>query len=174
MSPRDVLYTKVIGSLALWLALMFLLLFSLEAKGEEAGTWYAMAGSTTGQEWLGSKQAEPSSAVAVLGWDSGRFWNDRVRLELEGQATNYWIGLATGVRVDLGRGFHAVLGTGAGVLDADLDWQSDGFNFLLQGGVGMEWRRLRVDVRLHHISNARLRQPNSGTNAVMVLLGGRW
>ena len=52
-------------------------------------------------------------------------------------------------------------------LDYDLVDQSDGFNFVIQGGVGLRYwlperRRGAVDLpaRFHHISNAGLRLPD--------------
>lgn len=59
---------------------------------------------------------------------------------------------------------------GAGILGTDLDLrgQSDGFNFTVQGGAGLHFFVLprvavTAEARLHHISNAGLRVPNSGT-----------
>jgi len=70
------------------------------------------------------------------------------------------------------------LEAGAGLLgtDFDLKGQSDGFNFSVQGGLGLHFfllPRLAVtaEARLHHISNAGLRQPNNGINDCLFLLG---
>jgi lipid A 3-O-deacylase len=67
---------------------------------------------------------------------------------------------------------------GGGILGTDLDLkeQSDGFNFSVQGGVGAHYFVLphvavTAEWRLHHISNAGLRQPNSGINDSLFLLG---
>ncbi len=67
---------------------------------------------------------------------------------------------------------------GAGVVgtDFDLHGQSDGFNFSLQGGLGfhaflMPRMALTAEARLHHISNAGLRTPNSGINDCLFLAG---
>jgi opacity protein-like surface antigen len=67
---------------------------------------------------------------------------------------------------------------GAGLVGTDLDLkgQSDGFNFSLQGGLGFHFfvqSRLAVtaEARYHHISNANLRNPNSGINDCLFLLG---
>ena len=67
---------------------------------------------------------------------------------------------------------------GAGLLgtDFDLKGQSDGFNFSVQGGLGLHFFVLprvavTAEARLHHISNAGLRQPNNGINDCLFLLG---
>lgn len=67
---------------------------------------------------------------------------------------------------------------GAGLVGTDLDLkeQSDGFNFSVQGGLGcyyFVWPRLAVTAewRFHHISNADLRNPNSGINSSLFLVG---
>ena len=67
---------------------------------------------------------------------------------------------------------------GAGVVgtDFDLKGQSDGFNFSLQGGLGFHFFvlpqvALTAESRFHHISNAGLRQPNSGINDCVFLIG---
>ena len=67
---------------------------------------------------------------------------------------------------------------GAGLLGTDLDLneQSDGFNFSIQGGLGFHYFlkprwAVTAEWRLHHISNAGLRQPNSGINSSLFLLG---
>jgi len=67
---------------------------------------------------------------------------------------------------------------GAGVLGTDLDLkeQADGFNFSLQAGLGFHLFVLpRVAItaesRFHHISNAGLRNPNSGINDCLFLIG---
>jgi opacity protein-like surface antigen len=70
------------------------------------------------------------------------------------------------------------LEAGAGILGTDLDLhgQSDGFNFSVQGGLGFyyflqpRWA-VTAEWRLYHISNAGLRQPNSGINSSLFLLG---
>lgn len=68
---------------------------------------------------------------------------------------------------------------GAGIVGTDLDLkgQSDGFNFSLQPGLGFHFFILprvavTAEARFHHISNAGLRQPNSGINDCLFLLGG--
>jgi|SRR5271157_1034773 len=67
---------------------------------------------------------------------------------------------------------------GAGIVGTDLDLkeQSDGFNFSVQGGVGAHYFVLphvavTAEWRFHHISNAGLRNPNSGINDSLFLLG---
>jgi len=67
---------------------------------------------------------------------------------------------------------------GAGLVGTDLDLkdQADGFNFSLQGGLGFHFfvqprLALTAEARLHHISNANLRQPNSGIDDCLFLLG---
>jgi hypothetical protein len=71
------------------------------------------------------------------------------------------------------------LEAGAGIVGTDLDLkeQADGFNFSLQPGLGFHFFVLphvavTAEARLHHISNAGLRQPNSGINDCLFLLGG--
>lgn len=143
------------------------------ATAASADEHYLLGGYMEGTTLFGSPESKPSSAAAVLGVTS----DDRLlggRLEVELQVMDEWIGTGVGVRWDLGRGWHAGLGTGGGVLNADLDWQSDGLNFLLQGGIGRSWNGWRADLRLHHVSNASLRQPNSGTNGVLFLVGRTW
>ena len=61
-------------------------------------------------------------------------------------------------------------------LDFDLDSQADGFNFLLQAGVGAhvfvsKRLSLTAEWRYQHVSNARLSTPNNGINAGALLLG---
>ncbi len=65
---------------------------------------------------------------------------------------------------------------GVGAIDYDLESQSDGFQFWLQGGLGLRRaltgdRALTADVRLYHISNAQLREPNDGIDAIAFTLG---
>ncbi|HME68876.1 MAG TPA: acyloxyacyl hydrolase [Myxococcota bacterium] len=67
---------------------------------------------------------------------------------------------------------------GAGILGTDLDLkgQSDGFNFSVQGGLGLHFFVLprvavTAEARLHHISNAGLRAPNNGINDSLFLVG---
>ncbi len=67
---------------------------------------------------------------------------------------------------------------GGGMLDLDFDLgsQRDGFNFLLQGGLGTHLllgsrAALSAEWRYQHVSNARTRLPNAGTNAGGFLLG---
>jgi len=67
---------------------------------------------------------------------------------------------------------------GGGIVGTDLDLkgQSDGFNFSLQGGLGLHFflsprLALTAEARLHHISNAGLRQPNDGINDILFLAG---
>ena len=175
LEPRTggLYYWGVIIALVLWFAGMLLV---ASAQAEEV---YVLGGHVQGTTAFGSDEAEPSSPVLVAGWASDRLgvWGD-VRLEVEAQGMRHWQGVAVGLRWDLWDGWHVGAGTGVGALHADLDWQADGLNFLLQGEVGRRfWCRRacwRVDVRLHHISNARLRQPNTGTNGVLVLIGRSW
>jgi lipid A 3-O-deacylase len=67
---------------------------------------------------------------------------------------------------------------GAGIVgtDFDLKGQSDGFNFSVQGGLGLHFFVLprvaiTAEARLHHISDAGLRVPNNGINDSLLLLG---
>ncbi len=65
---------------------------------------------------------------------------------------------------------------GFGGIDYGLESQADGFQFWLQGGFGVRRalegaHALTADVRLYHISNAQLRQPNDGIDVVAFTLG---
>jgi hypothetical protein len=71
---------------------------------------------------------------------------------------------------------YAEFGVGMTHLDFDLAGQRDGFNFLLQLGVGAHWllrerAALTAGWRFLHISNAGLWQPNLGINASLFLIG---
>jgi hypothetical protein len=148
-----------------WLSILLFttaMLFSNAARSEEI---YMLSGQVDGPS--------VSSPAAVLGWDSKPLWHN-FRLELEGQVLDYWQGVGVGTRFDLGEHWHLLVGTGAGVLNAGLDRQSDGFNFLLQGGLAYRWKNWRAEARIHHISNAQLRQPNSGINGALFLIGYRF
>lgn len=70
------------------------------------------------------------------------------------------------------------VGGGGGVIGVDFDGrnQDDGFNFILQAGVGAHWMltpslALTFDGRWHHISNAGLRSPNEGIDDLLLLTG---
>jgi len=70
----------------------------------------------------------------------------------------------------------ATLGAGIVGLDFDLTAQRDGFNFLLQGGLGThvfvsEQRALTAEWRYQHMSNANLRLPNKGVDASAFFVG---
>ncbi len=74
--------------------------------------------------------------------------------------------------------FVPFIEAGGGIVGTDLDLsgQSDGFNFSLQGGLGFHifvspQVALTAEARLHHISNAGLRQPNDGINDCLFLVG---
>jgi opacity protein-like surface antigen len=67
-------------------------------------------------------------------------------------------------------------GGGMGFLKFGLADQSDGFNFILQAGGGFEVPitervGLQAKYRYHHISNAKIRQPNDGINSHLLLFG---
>lgn len=67
-------------------------------------------------------------------------------------------------------------GVGFIALDADLDRQSDGLNFILQSGVGLHYfisqqTALTGEWRFHHISNARIHDKNAGINSSLFMLG---
>ena len=74
--------------------------------------------------------------------------------------------------------FVPFVNIGAGLLHLDFDLRSqrDGFAFLLEAGAGSHffvaprWS-LTAEYRFQHISNARTRMPNHGTNANAFLLG---
>jgi hypothetical protein len=68
------------------------------------------------------------------------------------------------------------LGAGLVDLEFDLAHQADGINFTPQGGVGIHYRASRrtaftAEWRLHHISNADLREDNDGINGGLLLIG---
>ena len=67
---------------------------------------------------------------------------------------------------------------GVGVIftDLDLDQQDDGLNFTPQAGLGIRYElsertEFIVGWRFHHISNAGLRDPNTGLDSSLFLLG---
>ena len=67
-------------------------------------------------------------------------------------------------------------GAGVGAIDFDLESQHDGFNFILEGGVGVHLfltpvLALTPSWRYHHISNAGTARPNVGINSQLFLLG---
>lgn len=93
-------------------------------------------------------------------------------------------GFATGGTLSLRYNFlgagalvpYAEFGVGMTHLDFDLPEQRDGFNFLLQLGLGAHWflrsrTTLTAGWRFLHISNAGLRPPNPGINASLFLIG---
>ena len=68
------------------------------------------------------------------------------------------------------------VGVGFVFMDFDLDRQHDGFNFTPQLGIGLKYpisRRTAItgQWRFHHISNAGLRDPNTGLDGSLFLLG---
>lgn len=68
------------------------------------------------------------------------------------------------------------LGVGLAGIDFDLDSASDGFNFILQAGVGAHWFATdRVaptfEARWHHYSNAQILKNNAGINSALFLIG---
>ncbi|HEV8340820.1 MAG TPA: acyloxyacyl hydrolase [Candidatus Binatia bacterium] len=68
------------------------------------------------------------------------------------------------------------LGAGLLALEANLKSQSDGLNFTPQGGVGVHYfisdrTSLTGEWRLHHISNARIHENNSGINSSLFMFG---
>jgi lipid A 3-O-deacylase len=70
------------------------------------------------------------------------------------------------------------LQAGAGViaLDADLERQADGLNFILQSGLGLHFfisqsTALTGEWRFHHISNAGIHNRNAGINSSLFMLG---
>ena len=70
--------------------------------------------------------------------------------------------------------FHA--GVGFLAMDADLSRQADGFNFILQSGLGLHYflsQRTAVtgEWRFHHISNANIHDRNAGINSSLFMLG---
>jgi hypothetical protein len=76
------------------------------------------------------------------------------------------------------RRFVPFIEGGAGFMGVDFDLinQRDGFNFLLQGGVGAHFfltdrTALLAGWRYHHMSNAGTRHPNVGINANLFQFG---
>lgn len=72
-------------------------------------------------------------------------------------------------------------GAGAGMIGVDFDGrhQEDGFNFILQAGVGAHVfvrgpLAFTFDARWHHISNAGLHTPNHGIDSALFLFGPTW
>jgi lipid A 3-O-deacylase len=70
-------------------------------------------------------------------------------------------------------------GTGFMSVDFDLFNQRDGFNFLLQGGVGAHFfltdrAALLAGWRYHHMSNAGTRHPNVGINSNLFQFGATY
>jgi hypothetical protein len=117
----------------------------------------------------------------------GRWYEGRFEAGLEAQllrATRPHDGVGGGLVADLrfdflrGERVAPFLAFGAGVssIDFDLDDQSDGFNFLLQGGAGAHVfvtprAALTAELRWHHISNAGLGDSNHGVNSALFLVG---
>ena len=67
---------------------------------------------------------------------------------------------------------------GGGLIDLDfgLRKRADGFNFALQGGLGIHWlssdrTALSALWRYHHISNSRINEPNVAVDSSMFLIG---
>ncbi len=96
-------------------------------------------------------------------------------------------GNSAGASLLLGYGLHAPgrswspyleLGAGMNWFEFDLDRQDDGFNFTLVGEVGVQWfltprSALVTGWRFHHVSNAGTRDPNSGYDASVIMIGFR-
>lgn len=159
-----------------WLHVAVALVLFGTPRHAAAGECHLLGGGTAGVAIFGSKEARPSSAALVAGCASDPvLWRDG-RLQIELQATSYWVGIGTGVRWDVGDRWMVYAGTGAGDLHADIEWQADGLvSFLLQAGIGRRiGERWRADVRWHHVSNGGIREPNPGLNGIMVLFGRRW
>ena len=71
---------------------------------------------------------------------------------------------------------HLIGVAGIGGTDFDLETQDDGFQFWLEGGVGVrrmiaDHRALVLEARFHHISNAGTHPPNLGIDSVLFTLG---
>jgi hypothetical protein len=65
---------------------------------------------------------------------------------------------------------------GVGGISFGLHDQADGFNFFLQGGVGLRFRvraqtAITAGVRFHHISSAQTQFPNDGIDSIAAMLG---
>lgn len=136
-----------------------------------------------GFDFLRSRDNEPSEVKMIAVFPSWtKHLNQNWDLIVEGQYlhnTKPRKGYFAGGVLDLRYNFrvHSYVipfiraGAGAGYLDFDLDEQSDGLNFVLQTGFGVRIKFITLEYRYHHISNARLQQPNEGTNAHMALIG---
>ena len=154
-----------------FLVMTMLLGLALPVQADEQ---YTMVGYVRGAEIFQSPEPKPSSPVFVSGVTTDEEVFLGGKLEIELQLMKHWQGVATGLHWDLGNDWFVIAGSGVGHLNADLDFQDDGFNFILQGGVGRKIGDWRMDLRIHHISNARLREPNTGTNGVLLLFGRTW
>ncbi len=63
------------------------------------------------------------------------------------------------------RGFFVTAGTGAVYTTLNFEEQGTHGLFILQGGIGYQWKELFVESRLRHYSNAGLASPNKSVNA---------
>jgi hypothetical protein len=96
--------------------------------------------------------------------------------------SGYLIGLVPlGARFYAGRGAilpYVSIGTGFGWTDLEINELTRRFNFLVQGSLGLR-RALSsgeawsFEARISHISNGGTREPNTGHNAVVFLVGLR-
>ncbi len=74
---------------------------------------------------------------------------------------------------------YAEVGVGAGYLESNLSRQADGAVFYPQGAVGVNYFisenwALSLSYRYHHISNRGIKQPNTGINTNVSLIGAEY
>jgi len=130
----------------------------------------------------------PRGAVGLTDPLLGDHWfRGNIELGLEGHfliQTTPHSGSAWGVSLLLRYNFLAkdrfvpFLEVGGGLIDLDfgLGSRADGFNFALQGSVGVQWlvwKRTAITAqwRYHHISNGRVNEPNVSTDHSLFLIG---
>lgn len=144
-------------------------------RGEDAASVHE--GALTARFGVGISKTQGAGA-----WYEGRWAGGLEAQLLFATAPND--GLGGGLIADLRYDFLSAercvtfveLGVGVGSIDFDLADQADGFNFLLQGGVGVHVfvaprAALTAEVRWHHISNAGLERQNHGINDALFLIG---
>jgi hypothetical protein len=163
-----------------------------------AHEWSLAAGQGTGFELFGSAGSDlvdVEFAALVPRWGrvlseplgAGAWYHGSLQLLAEGAFLYAYEpkgGFAWGGTLALRWNFLAserlvpfvTLGAGLVDLEFDLDHQADGINFTPQGGVGLHVRASRrtaltAEWRLHHISNADLREDNDGINDGLFLIG---
>ena len=130
----------------------------------------------------------PRGAVGLTDKLVGDAWySGNIELGLEGHfliQTTPHSGSAWGASLLLRYNFLAndrfvpFLEFGGSLIDLDfgLDSRADGFNFALQGSVGLQWlvwnrAGITMQWRYHHISNGRVAEPNVSVDSSLFLIG---